>query len=303
MRLLNCVFTYNRPQYLRNAIDSLAEYFTWGDTIVFDDGSDDADQQRYLSQAEQGGISVIRRERQADDVKRSLGGLYAAMNRALEVATERGYDYAQFFQDDMQFMWRDPEQLEKVHGIFDAFPDAAQVSLDFFKALSPDIPRELELVASPPCYRHRRFGIFDTGILHLGRLRQAHFRFGGWEKETGEAFYRKGYRVYYVHSPVLTRIPWEMTVKRGQRRGRLRLPRERYYMKPLNGEQVRRLTSRPLEEVAYYEDYCFPWGWGCLTPYWHGVFTSSSYWKYIRLLSRLVRIGRPRFPYWRRGRC
>jgi glycosyltransferase involved in cell wall biosynthesis len=301
VRLLNCIFTYNRPQYLRNTIESLLEYFTFGDTVVFDDGSDEPDQLGYLSQVEQRGITVIRRQRPHDGEQRLLGGLYPAMNHALELATQGVYECAQLVQDDMQFMWHDPDLLVKVRCIFDAFSDASQVSLDFFKALTWNAPEQLEYVSSPPCYRHNRYGIFDTGIIHLGRLRRENFRFGRWEKETGEGFFRKGYRVYYVHSPVLARIPWEITFKRGQKSGRLRLTRERYYMKPLTTEQVRALTSRPLKELAYYEDYCFPWGWGCLTPYWHGVFTSSSYWKYTCCISRMLWMGRPRFPHWSRG--
>ncbi len=300
MKLLNCVFTYNRPHYFRNTIESLLEYFKFGDTVAFDDGSDDPEQLQYLAQVEKKGITVIRRERPHDSAQRLLGGLYASMNHALELAIQEGYEYAQFVQDDMQFMWHDPDLLVKVRQIFDAFSNASQVSLDFFKALAWDAPEQLEYVSCPQCYRHKSYGIFDVGVIHLDRLRRENFRFGRWEAETGRAFFQKGYRVYYVHSPVLARIPWEISFKRGQKSGRLRLPHERYYMKPLTTEQVRKLTSRPLQELAYYEDYCFPWRWGCLTPYWHGVFTSSSYWKYTCSVSRTFWMGRPRFPHWRR---
>jgi len=302
MRLLNCMFTYNRPHYLRNATESLLEFFRLGDMLVVDDGSSDPEQVRYLAELEGRGVSILRRPRGDDMAVRAHGGLYRRMNDAVDYANARGYDYVQFVQDDMQFVWHDPELLAKAEKIFARFPDASQVWLTFLKATDWDVRDRLDYLHDAHCYRHRRQALIDTGIFRLEALRREQMRFENWEQSNSNAFLAKGYHAYLLPTPVLAWIPWPMTFTRDQKFGKVRSRPERYYLKPLSAAQIQQLTSRPLEELAFHEDYCFPWGWGCWTPYWFNAYRWHHWWKYTCLAVRASRTGRLRIPHWRRWR-
>jgi len=56
----------------------------------------------------------------------------------------------------------------------------------------------------------------------------------------------------------------------------------------LSACQIAELTVRPLAKLPCHEDYCLPWGWRCLSPYWY----STPNWRdYLRLLGRSARDG------------
>ena len=115
-RLLNCIISYNRFHYLRNAVDSVREYLRFGDLCVFDDGSDDPVLMHYLQQLSDSGVIVVRKERRFHHGYH--GGLYELMNEAIDHALSQHYDLLNFIQDDVQFLWHDPELLVKVMKIF-----------------------------------------------------------------------------------------------------------------------------------------------------------------------------------------
>jgi glycosyltransferase involved in cell wall biosynthesis len=288
VRLLTCITTYNQPRYLPNAVDSTLELFRHGDLVISDTGSDSAEQLDYLEGLERRGLPVLRRD-PGEVVRGALyANLYPGMNAALDFAQEGGYDVVQFVQDDMQFTWHDPELPAKVELIFAARSDAAQVTTTFFKQILYTIRARLEFCEDVRAYHVRPYGMSDLGFVRVDLLDEHGFRFNGSENETSAFWRERDYRLYSLHSPVLAWLPTHLD---GIARPRV----ERFYLKPLDDGQIARLTSRPLAEVPYHEDWCLPWGWACLRPYW---FTRRDAEEYFRLLLGSFRARQPLLPRW-----
>src|SRR5690606_3426070 len=129
---LICVFTYNRPQLLRNLLASLRQFYPDMDLAVFDDGSTDPEQQQILRELQAGGSHISITEEGTGDSKH--GGLYHNMNRALAYARAKGYRYAYFVQDDMQFLWRDGQLAQRVEDAFRR-PECLMVNFNFLQKI------------------------------------------------------------------------------------------------------------------------------------------------------------------------
>ncbi len=290
-RLLTCVISYNRFHYLRNTVESMLAHFRIGDALVVDDGSDDPRLLDFLDELARNGVRVVRLSR---DLTSFHGGLYAAMNAAVELATEEGYEYLQFVQDDMQFVRHDPEILMRVDEIFERHPDAAQVTLAFFKKIVLTMPERVEWIEGGDWFRIRDYGIADTGIVRVPLLREHDFRFGPTEGAGSQHWLERGFHAYALHAPVLAWIPWPAVYSGKQLLGTLQPPPRDYYLAPLDEIAVARLRNLPAGTLAYHEDYCLPWEWSCLSPYW---FTRPSA-EYLTWLYRSFRRGRPLVPHW-----
>lgn len=268
------------------------EHLRFGDTLVVDDGSDGTSLLDYLAQLEARGLAVIRNQRNGKNAFH--GGLYGCMNQALDFAIDGGYEYIHFIQDDMQFMWHDPNILEKVELIFNELEDAVQVGVFFHKKILINTPERLQSLENQCCYHLKPYGMSDLGFVRLSLINKHGFRFGQSENETSAYWRQRGYRFYLLGSPVLAWIPWPTIFSSGKQDGSLKPPPHKYYLKPLDLSQIRRLNNRPLEEVPYHEDYCVPWGWACLRPYWFTTFSDE----YIRWIWLSFRQGRPLMPWW-----
>jgi glycosyltransferase involved in cell wall biosynthesis len=273
-RFLSCVVSYNRLFYLRNTVESWREYFQHGDLLVIDNGSDDPQLYSYLGSLAANGVDVI--FNRAPQAQQKVGGLYVAMNLALDHAQRHGYDYVYFVQDDMQFMWHDPDFPAAVERIFARCNDAFQVLTTFSKrvtAFAYKNGKRYEPRAALSVYRSKDYGVCDIGVVSMARVHDADFRFGASEGETAARMFDRGYRLYLLHPPHLAWIPWPGT-RRVATAGpdtcnMMRPPVARYYYRPLTAEQVVSLKALSLDNRAHHEDFCFPWGWRCLSPYWY----------------------------------
>ena len=297
-RLLHCVISYNRYRYLQNTVDSLREFFPEGDVIVFDDGSDDPDAIGYLESLGAQGVVVARRPRRQP--RAPHGGLYVLMSEALEYASSHGYELLNYVQDDMQFLWRDPDIIDKVLRIFDLHEDALQVQNLFTKRIVRYHLAETDRVELHPkswSYHFRPYGVGDLGFLFLPRCREARFHFLDSEGKAGDYWRSRGYKMHALHAPTLAYVPWPQCYQPLRRvkkwpPGRPRKPVHRYYLKPLSVEAVAALVSRPLEQLPELESYTVPWGWHCVSPFWFTRMSSrADVASYFRLLMAFWRNG------------
>jgi hypothetical protein len=288
MKLLTCISTRDRPLYLENAVESFRRHFGQGDLVIVDDASADPAQHGVLDRLEQDGLRVLRRERRRDGLH---GGLYDGINDAVDLALAEGYDVLQLVQDDMQFMWKDPDLEARLERLF-AYEDVVQISPVFFKGvLAADLPRRLELKPEVGCYRVPSYGMSDTGFVRLDLVRAEGFRFGPSENHVSSFWRDRSYAVHVLAAPFLAWLPFpdQLSPPSAPRRS----PRP-LYLEPMDGEAVNRLTSRELAVIPFHEDHCRPWGWSCLAPYW---FTRLGP-EYFR---RALRGSRPSPPRWVKG--
>jgi glycosyltransferase involved in cell wall biosynthesis len=195
------VLSYNRPDYLKNAVDSVLRHMPGARLRIYDDCSDAPDMLAYLSSL---GEIVVRREVASHD---RHGGLYANMNRALHDA-ER--PFLMMMQDDMQVVRAfDANDLATLDRLFDSDITRAFVCPMFMKAdrkrrfrreLVPDL--ELRAYISPPVAEMTSkncLSYFDVHIAHVDRLRAA-----GWQYLTdGEGRIRDRARAQFGAMPML----------------------------------------------------------------------------------------------------
>jgi hypothetical protein len=269
------------------------EFFKLGDRLVVDDGSSDPRLLEYLETMESNGDVVLRQSRNRSG--HWSAGLEMAMDRAVTFALEREYDYVNFVQDDTQFVWHDPLFMAKVVEVFERFPDALQVSYHFFKKIMATwVHGQLEYFSAENCYHFRPYALSDLGIVPLSRMRTHGLRVERSEEERNVLLRSQGFKRYSLHSPVLAWVPWPATHRGEASFGRILPPPKRYYIKPLSACQIAELTVRPLAKLPCHEDYCLPWGWRCLSPYWY----STPNWRdYLRLLGRSARDGSLLLPH------
>jgi glycosyltransferase involved in cell wall biosynthesis len=293
LKLLNCVISFQRLPYLRNTVESLLEFFKLGDTLIVDNGSKDTELHRYLDRLEARGVSTLRRGWRGDRDPVRVG-YHEGMNEAIDYAAEKGYDYVQFVEDDMQFMWHDPSVLEKVERVFVRRPDASWVCPIFFDRSDPLCPENLEPSPAVNGYRDALYSAHTTGFMPVSLSTEHGFRFTG--EEHNERYLKvRGFHVYYLHSPVAAWLPWAAGYRYGKLEGSIRPPAKEYYLKPLTQAQIDSLTQRPLSDIPYDDRYCRPWGWAALKPYLSYLRDDRDY---ARRLLSLWRKGRPVVPIW-----
>lgn len=267
------------------------EYFQFGDTVVIDDGSDNLELLDYLFSLQRRGIGVIHRPRWPAPGFYVMphGGLYENMDAAIDFAMSHGYDYVNFIQDDVQFMWHSPNLLSEIERIFHTLPNACQVGNIFDKAILKDARKpRFQPVPQADCYHITFHAMADIGIIPVALIKELGFHFGnGVESSNSLWWYRRGYKRYCLKSPTMAWVPWPEVMQQDLRVSNGRMPVERYYLKPLEDHQIKKLLERPLEDIPFTEDYCFPWGWDCPTPYWFSRGKSRPKWaKPARQLAR-----------------
>ncbi|MDX2227612.1 MAG: glycosyltransferase family A protein [Verrucomicrobiae bacterium] len=279
MRLLTAIFSYNRFELLGNCTDSWWEMGPGGDLLIIDDGSNDPRMGGLLEREERRGARVIRVPRGPTLFH---GGLYTNMSLALEQAIVGGYDYIYFLQDDVQFMHPVMSRMGEYAQLFEAHPGVGMIGFMFYKGIMRrTIKPRLEWEPALHAWHCRPYGIADIGLARVGTFREAGFRFLDSEGANSAFWLDRGYK-YYIHSlPHLAFVPWPMTIAFDRSYGQERKRRRPYFLKPLDQDQITRLEKTASRQaLAFHEDFCSPWGWTCLKPYW---FTGLNR-EYLRLV-------------------
>ena len=255
-RYLTCLFSYNRPTLLANAVDSIDRFFPWGDRLVIDDGSSDPGVARYLE-------SVARRPNWrvtvADHIEgRWYGGFWRNTRYALELALQEGYDYGFFFEDDQQLVWKKEDYPEYVEKLFSTCPDAIQVAT-LFQRRFLSYANSTEYIASVRAYRTTR-GFISVAIWNLEAVR-AHpgfFKYADEEPTNSAYWLRQGYRVYQQFDPTVAIIPWVTSNRRpdsasSDERFRKSNASSDFLLKPLSSAEIDFLQTRSPALPAYQE--------------------------------------------------
>lgn len=167
------IFAFNRPDCLRNCVESIRRNIPTARIRVYDDASDDPEQIKYLASL---GSAVVYRT--ASDQARH-GGLYANMNAALADAK---HEHILMLQDDMQVVRPiSCDDMDRIHEIFSKDPSRAFVGPLFMKAeRMRRFRRELRAdyqaryYVSEPKDAHDKkkcLSYFDVHLAHVTRLR------------------------------------------------------------------------------------------------------------------------------------
>lgn len=279
MKLVNCVISYNRHFYLRNMIESLEEFFPYGDMILIDDQSDNPDTVRYLDALRDGGMPVFST---TTDKSSPLykGGLYHAMDMGMDYAMDNGYEYVNYLQDDMQCLWYDAHFQERIERMFALSEKVLSVCSFFFKGIKKSwVLKNITLYPEVDGYDRKRLAIPCGSIVSVKRLAKLDHRFADYATEglANEPLYQAGYFSLTPRLPHFAWIPWPKATTYGATTGTERPPRKKYYYRPISGKRLASFKSRSLTEVPFVEDYCRTWGYLSVQPYWFTQFSAKTY--------------------------
>ena len=267
---MTAVFSYNRGRLLSNCVQSIERFSPHTSLVVFDDRSDDPETLKVLAQIAARGHEVI----VSDDVSTAeYGNHNVNLDRAVQLARLRGHRLLHLVEDDTQFVWHNQRLPDDVSALFDAFPNAAQISPLFWKFASK---ASGALLAEHSAYRLRQAPGCAIGFVDVNRLAEKGFRHLADEAETTALGRELGLELLAVAHPVVTRVPWPIYTRHRVLRGRATGGTRPFLVKPLDAPAIRRLVGRDVETPPYAEHHCFPWGWRCWSPY--GWTSSYSMW-------------------------
>lgn len=273
-RCLVCLFTFNRPALMLNAVRSVERFLPGCDGVVFDDGSWVPGAAEALAHVERDYPSWQSRTRERGDTV-GLQGLYRNMTDALSLAVEGGYDHCLFLEDDTQLVWQKPGQLNELDVLFDACPDAVQLQPLLYRRLN-DYRDTMEYVRSAGAYRTIQ-GFNTTAFWNMRVVREhAEYRVihahRGSNLALNSAYWlKRGYRLYADARPNMAIIPWITSHSAGAKTAtglRLSDDSEALVLRPLSGGEVAALQQRPPHRLAMQEHFALS-AENCRRPVWH----------------------------------
>lgn len=270
-KILSAVVTHQILEYARNSIESLQEFARWSDLIVIDNASTNPELLGYFRELEETStVRVIYND--TNDPMSKVGSLYDGYNIAVDVAFTEGYDYLQLVVDDSQCLWM-PDQLPTLlTKIFTKHQNTFNVSNAFPKQIILDTPNRLENDENTRSYRSLMYGCGASGFFAVDRLRDLDWKFGPTERIHNQVAIDAGMSMYHLADPTMAYVPWAAARRSGKTIGKIRQRRNKYYLKPLSEAQIRHMVERDYaNEIPWHEDYCFPWDYAALTPYWFTV--------------------------------
>lgn len=272
----------------------MRKFFRFGDLLIIDNGSTEAELHRYLEVLEREDAQVYRYPTLASPGEWSHGdtrrvietnidpsnmrdrpGLITATRKALDLALAGEYRYVQIVHDDVQFMWHDSKLEERADRVFGQSSDAVMLSVMFF-ARNYASKSALTFMDQRQAWRHKRLSAIDMGILPVSSYREHGFRFLE-TTQNNEYWNARGSRLYFLPNPLAAFVPGPAAVRGGVVMGDYRPPPHRYYLRPFDQAQIQRLSAVAGASLPYQDDYCRTWGWASLKPHHLTLFGSDAY--------------------------
>jgi glycosyltransferase involved in cell wall biosynthesis len=217
------VFSYNRARLLDHSLKTTARCMSGFDTFVVDDDSDDPATQGVLRKWSDYAILLAAGEQVAE---KKTGGLYLNMTRALIHARDKGYKYALFTQDDMQFVRPfDSRDVALVEDYFAAHLKVIQLLVHFIKRPESgvDLADSWRLDGSGTSYLRTEMNsnakacFCAGGIFHVSRTIEALGSFEMSEAKNSALMRAKGYYYGVSYAPLICFMPAPISF-RGKRR-------------------------------------------------------------------------------------
>ncbi|MFI4861062.1 MAG: hypothetical protein ACIAXF_10315 [Phycisphaerales bacterium JB063] len=273
-RCLVCLFTFNRPGLMLNAVRSVERFLPGCAGVVFDDGSFVPGAAEALAQVGREYPNWDTRTRERGDTV-GLQGLYRNMADALALAIADGYDHCLFLEDDTQLVWQKAGQLNELDTLFDACPDAVQLQPLLYRRLN-DYRETMEYVRTARAYRTIQ-GFNTTAFWNMRVVREhadyavIHAHRGSNLALNSAYWLKRGYRLYADARPNMAIIPWVTSHSAGVKTTtglRAGAADTGLLLEPLTPGEVAALQQRPPHRLAMQEHFALSAD-NCRRPVWH----------------------------------
>ena len=213
------IFSYNRGQFLTNCVQSIIENCSeihYDNIVIFDDDSDELTTKNILEKLRTNFQVVVNEEKNFNISRR---GLYHNMNKALQMAIERDFEYVFFLQEDLQIVRPvDSEFLQHCDSIFAYDENIVQIQPVFFKSTTPDTKYRQFITINEDCKfyagnENNTLGIADIGLIKLKLLKEQQWQFDHEETLNMKKGQQLGW--YYVKpaNPIMMYLPWPTTYR------------------------------------------------------------------------------------------
>jgi len=280
-KVLFSIITCNRFHYFKNCLDSVVEFLDMDriDILICDNTTMEKGFDEYV-------LSMMS---QYDNIhfkkfaKRSPNELHRAMNYSIEYARENGIDVINFVQDDFQFLYRYDKLIDDVFEIFKTKKNIVQINCNMawqrkakrigkLKHFNINGTNYCILASKNPCDNgFTRVSVYDTIGLYPknvvtsnGQYKYAKATHKGLHGEVwfGQACHRKGFKRAIPFHPNATLLFDGAYVRGDKRYGKYFPPPNKYYVRPLNEEEIQEVEKRNGESRwIFIEKFCTPDGW------------------------------------------
>jgi glycosyltransferase involved in cell wall biosynthesis len=259
------VFSYNRGEYVKNAINSAIKCgISCNQITIVDDDSDDLETIQTLERFAQK-IEVT--SPSATSAHETLGGLYANMQWAMNDAKKKQYEYCFFVQDDMQFTRPFlTEDIVNIETYFTENPECIQLQPCFLKKHQKYIDSKFaDLDKSKIAYLRTidfpGYSSFSAvGVFHVDKFFKFLQAFEPTEYSNNLKARKQGIKLGYYVYPFLMYLPFPISHREGRRSLLLKViefigTAGFYPVTIMTAEECNVFLRRNIDEKAYAEDW------------------------------------------------
>ncbi len=283
------LFTFNRPDLVIHAINSIEKFLPFCDYVLVDDGSFCEGSKELLDDIrskENWRVKIMDRE------EGLYGGFYKNMNWALNDAKNKEYDFCYFFEDDEQCLWLPKDYQTHIENIFAKCKDAHFIDTRFLIRLNDIslLDKQYIYCNTVKAYKTNR-GFNTTGIWNMDIVRKEKgnifYEYGDGLPYNSAIWLEKGYRMYCSGLPTVALIPWvESKIHGGSdldKKGLISV-NSKFKLKPLSDNQIKYINLYQGEKPIYQE-YFDILDKNTAIPVWH---QKVLLWRYFQKCAAIV---------------
>lgn len=255
------VFSFNRPDFLRNCLASIRHTMPNAEIHILDDCSWDDETKRVLAQEKERTAIYFSKADGPSEFK--TGGLCGLMNLAMHIAREKRHPYVLFIQDDMQMVraLRDRD-MDHIGEYFHNVPNAIQLSTTFIRKLGTDgFLNDYSITRPAFAYLRKReaergkSNFSDTGVFSVDRFFELFDRFEVGEDKNSAKAMERGLTCGRSFFPFINWLPYPMSF-RGRKRSMMHLVFE--YFGRSGFYPIEFMTEREVAEFMTREPSILP---------------------------------------------
>lgn len=284
-KILFSLITCNRFHYFKSCLESVIEFIDMDriDILICDNATVESGFDDYVN----GIVSQYPNITFKKFEDRSRNELHRSMNYSIEFARERGCKVINFVQDDFQFLYRYDKLIDDVEEIFDTRKNIVQINCNMvWKRKSKKIGRLKPfningtnyciLVSKNPCDNgftrvdiYDKIGLYPKNVVtSRGDYKYGKVKDKGLHGEVwfGRQCSKKGFKRAITFHPNAALLFDGAYVRGDKRYGRYFPPPNKYYIRPLNKNEIQEVGKRDSNKKwIFIENFCTPDGWKPMT--------------------------------------
>jgi len=264
MKIPVYIFTYNRLQYLKNAIDSVEKFFPYEEIYIVDDGSDDPEMLSFIQRNQNNYHFILPNGEQCLD----RGGLYYNLNYCINHAAMNNYGHVLFMFDDLQMVRSvsESEISKDIQFLLENSSSIFCIDASFFPLSEKFVGIEQGLHIKKEYYLPNdefESGVYrfsEVGFFSVENFIKLMGKFENSEKLNQQKCKERNLLVAHACFPIGSRLPFQEYKRRGRNKKAIALlnqvsKRGFYPFEEMTETQIDALFAREKTQLAYAEKW------------------------------------------------